>query len=884
MRLPWRRRESDFSAEVDAHIAHETDRLIADGMTPADAHAAARKAFGNVAAANERFYEANRWLWLDQFVGDLRYGARTLGQRPAFLATTVLTLAVALSLVTVAFTIFNAYVLRPFAVQDPGSLYRIGWRAPDSGGQEFRWRDFEDVRDQQSGVFSAVIGEHMRLVSSGGQSLSVAFVSDNYFPALAPRLLAGRGLGPMDANARAAVLSHQAWSRMFAADPSALGREIELDGRRFTVVGILAPQFTGLDEYPREVWVPYSAYAEIRPTAAGSEPPRDVEIVVRLRDGIPQPRAEGTLRPWAARMADLTKAPADLRAILLPNATANAVSMELLAVLSPVFAAFVLVLATACANVSNVMLARAVARHREIAVRLSLGATRARVVRQLLTEGLLIAVLAGAVGLAFAAWLLRAGVVALFSTLPPSLAALIRVVPLSFDYRVFLFALAVAAATTLVFALVPALQASRQRLTDALHGQRSGTRGAARLRSALVVAQVAVSLVLVVTALTLARNFTWLGALDLGYQTAGVHSINVRGEQTELVGRLTDVLAADSRIAEIAVTGGNPMFIRRRNVAVRAGSDRGQTGVKPGSNQGQAPPAVPARYTFVSPAYFSILRIPLIDGRLFTSDEARSAAPVAVVSEATARAFWPGGNAVGQTIAIERPDGRQQVDELPGYGDVTVVGVAADVASGFIVDGKDPNHIYLPVHARHPQASALLIRPRAASELRGGALQEIFRRTGLDPETFEAVPLDEMRQTQVYPLRAAAWIGGLLGAIALVLSISGLYGVLSYTLSQRTREIGIRMALGATTGAVVSLVMRQSVRLAGFGAVVGVTITFAALKFLSSLVRLKEVSLLNVAPFAAALVLVLGATALAAFHPARRATRVDPAETLRAEA
>jgi ABC-type antimicrobial peptide transport system permease subunit len=177
-----------------------------------------------------------------------------------------------------------------------------------------------------------------------------------------------------------------------------------------------------------------------------------------------------------------------------------------------------------------------------------------------------------------------------------------------------------------------------------------------------------------------------------------------------------------------------------------------------------------------------------------------------------------------------------------------------------------------------------LIRPRSASELRAEPLQELFRRTGADPEAFEALPLDEMRQAQVYPLRAAAWIGGILGAIALVLSVSGLYGVLSYTLSQRTREIGIRMALGATAGAVVALVMRQSVRLAGIGAIVGLTIAFAALKFLSSLVRLKEVSLLNVAPFAIALVLVLVATALAAYQPARRATRVDPAETLRAEA
>ena len=876
MRLPWRRRpDADFSAEVQAHIELETERLIADGVSPADAWARARKAFGNVAAAEERFHESSRWVWLEQLARDLEYGARALWRSPSFLFTTVLTLAVALSLVTVAFAIFNAYVLRPFAISDPGSLHRVAWRAPDSGGQQFRWEDFEELRQQRSEIFPSVIAEDMRLVSSNGRPLAVAFVSDNYFESLAPRMFAGRGIGPMDAHAYSAVLSHQAWSHLFAADPAAVGREIELDGRRFTVVGVLHPQFTGLDEYPRDVWVPYSTYRDMRPLPAGTLAAREVEILVRVNAEVPLARAEVSLRPFAARMADRTKRPADLRTILVPNATANAISLELVAVLSPIFAAFVLVLLAACANVSNVMLARAVSRHREIAVRLSLGATRARVVRQLLTEGLFIAVVAGCAALALAAWILRAGVVAMFSTLPPTLAAIMRVVPLSLDYRVFLFALVLAAATTLVFALVPALQASRQRLTDALHGQRSGTRSAARLRSALVVAQVAVSLVLVVAALTLARNFRSLGALDLGYQTHGVSSINIRGDADQILGRLTDELSADPRIAELAITDSNPLFNPNHNLAARP--------KRAGTEPSLAPQAVATRYSFVSPAYFTILRLPIVRGRSFTNEEASAAAPVTIVSEATARAFWPNESPIGQTIAIERADGRP-VDELDRYTEVTVVGTVPDIVSGLIVNGKDVNHIYMPVHARHPRASALLMRPRSPGELRGDALAALFRRTGVDAETFETVPLDEIRDAQMYPLRAAAWIGGILGAIALILSISGLYGVLSYTLSQRTREIGIRMALGATAGAVVALVMRQSVRLAGIGAALGLTIAFAALRFLSSVVSLKEISLLNPAPFFAALLLVLAATVLAAYQPARRATRVDPAETLRAEA
>jgi predicted permease len=569
-----------------------------------------------------------------------------------------------------------------------------------------------------------------------------------------------------------------------------------------------------------------------------------------------------------SRMADPASDSRELRATLVSSATATPLSLDLLAVLSPVFAAFVLVLVTACANVSNVMLARAIARHREIAVRLALGASRGRVVRQLLTEGLLIAVLAGAAGLALASWTLRAGMAALFNTLPPTMAALFRVAPLSFDARVFLFVLGIAAATTLVFALLPALQASRLSLSDALRGQRNGTVAGSRLRSALVVGQVAVSLVLVVVALTLAKNFSSLGATELGYETRGVYSVNVRSGETGRVPRLAEVLASDPRIAEVAATGGNPLFIRSRAVAASAGT-------------GGA--AASTRYTFVSPEYFSILRMPIARGRGFRADEARVSARVAIVSEATARAFWPGANPVGQSIRIERPEGRP-VDELPGYTDVTVIGTTRDVVSGMMFDGRDAGHIYLPTDAAAPHAIAVLVRPRTDGALGPDVLQEIFRRAGPDPDLFEAIPLDEMRSTQMYPLRAASWFGSLLGAIALMLSISGLYGVLSYTLSQRTREIGIRMALGASAGAVVRLVMRQSARLAGLGAILGLVIAFSALKALSAVIQLDRISLLNVVPFTAALALVVAATAAAAFQPARRATRVDPAETLRAEA
>ena len=221
-----------------------------------------------------------------------------------------------------------------------------------------------------------------------------------------------------------------------------------------------------------------------------------------------------------------------------------------------------------------------------------------------------------------------------------------------------------------------------------------------------------------------------------------------------------------------------------------------------------------------------MLRIPIRQGRAFSAAEARASARVAIVSAATAAAFWPGADPIGQSIRIERPEGRP-VSELPGYSEVTVVGVVPDVVSGMLFDGRDAGHIYLPTHPADPHAIALLMRPRSDRDLGPPALQEIFRKAAPDPQVFEAIPLGEMRDAQMYPIRAAAWIGSMLGAIALVLSVSGLYGVLSYTLTQRTREIGIRMALGATAAAIVRLLMGQSARLAGIGAAIGLAVAFS---------------------------------------------------------
>jgi macrolide transport system ATP-binding/permease protein len=804
----------------------------------------------------------SRWIWLEQLAQDLRYGCRTLLRTPAFAATTILTLAIGLALTTGVFTIFNAYVLRPFAVRDPAGLYQIVWHARDAFGRNLRWRDYQAIRDRRD-LFTGAIAQSTRYVSSKGHPLAAELVSNDYFETLGPEMLLGRPLGPGDDTGNAVVLGYQAWAGLFARDPAAIGREIDLNGRTFIVAGVLGPGFAGLHAAPRDIWIPIAAYVALAAPDLLNDEWRGIDVSVRLQPGVTPQQAQSAMTPLVADAAGRERqAWAEVR----PQDKPTTLSLRLLSLLSPVFAAFALVLLAGCANVSSVMLARAVARQREIAVRLSLGASRGRIIRQLLTEGLVIAVLAALAALALTAAGLRAAMAIFFGTLPPALAAILRTAPFAIDHRVFLFALAAAGASTLAFALVPALQAARAGPIGALGAHGGGGRRGARLRGALVAGQVATSLLLVVPALTLARNGATMRGVDVGFDIAGVLSINVReGNGVELARRLAAVLESEPRVAEVALTNGNPFFGPPRKIVLESQGAR-----------------VVTPYQFVSPGYFATLRIPIARGRGFGIDEARSEARVAIVSGATARAFWPGQDPIGKAVRIAssslRPD-----DDFAGYSEVTVVGIAGDVISGMIVDGPEAGHIYLPTGPGSRHASALLARGRAPRDLAPEALQGILTRAASNPEVFEAVPLEEVRTLQVYPFMAASWIGSLLGAIALALSVSGLFGVLTYTLTQRSREIGIRIALGATAGAVVGLVMRQTAWLAGAGALAGLAGAFACLKILASLVRLRAVSLMDGAAFGAGLALVIGAAAIAAWQPARRAARVDPAQTLRAD-
>ena len=419
---------------------------------------------------------------------------------------------------------------------------------------------------------------------------------------------------------------------------------------------------------------------------------------------------------------------------------------------------------------------------------------------------------------------IRTGLQIFFLTLPPSAAAVARVVPLDFDYRVFAFTLVTSGLTTIMFALVPALQATRGTLTGALRGETAGLR-ASTLRNVLVVGQVTASLVLIVLATTLVRNAVALKDTDVGFETSALFSIRQRAAGAGLITRAHDALAGDGRFSAIALTSRNPLFGEQPRTFIRTtpasgspssgGPDRRRDGVA-------------TTYMHVSPEYFAALGVTIVQGRGFDAGEARAESHVAVISASAAQALWPGGNALGQTFrmwlppevpadAITRSDLFSTKDVEEKSFDVVVIGVAADIANEMVYHGRHVPHLYMPTARAGSQARALLVRGRSAADVRE-AVQAILRDVDPNPLAFEALPVEEAIALQMYPLTVASWIGMLLSAVALALSVSGLYGVMTYGISHRMKEIGIRMALGASSRSIVRLVLSQSSRLVTIGA------------------------------------------------------------------
>jgi predicted permease len=804
---------------------------------------------------------------------DIRYALRTLRGAPAFAVTVVLTLGIGLGLNTALFTLFNAYVLHPFAVKDPYNLYRFGWKTNRAPGAGLTWEQYQDLQANMP-VFSDVIAYTGMLARAESRNLQGLAVSGNYFTMLGIGAAQGRPILPADAatpGARAVVvLTYQIWNAAFGGDPGIVGRTIRLSGRPFEVVGIAPPDFTGIMEVPVDFFVPITMQGTVTPGTDLFSPqkPRGALIVGRLRPEIPIEKAQAALTVWIRHATE--QWPEDQRAIqatldsqATPVASNSFLLTALLPILLPLAVVFALVLVICCANVSNMMLARALGRQREIGVRLALGAARSRLIRQLLSENLLLSLLAGMVGAAVSAGSIRGAQRLLNATLPPAL-NLFHSTPLKPDYRVFLFILGVATFSTILFGLAPALQATRTSLVEALRGEFGARVSSSRLRSILIVSQITVCCILLVLSGILLRSSAVYQNQDVGYKIHGiVYPLFIgRGSDTSGTLKLAQRLEVDPWV-DLWAAVWHPPFFNGGDIPVKTA---------------QGSQTLKASYNLVSPEYFKILDLPILRGRNFGGAEGDGEAPVAIVSQATADKIWPNQDALGKSITLDRTGFAS--GDGPRFDQAVVIGIAKDVTTGSIVKGRDTTMVYFPTSANAKRALTFLIRGKGTVAAATRQLEATLEATVPDRPVI-AISLDDVFATQVYPFWAAAWIAVMLGGLALLLTLSGMYGVMSYLVNQRRKEIGIRIALGATPAVVVRLVLGQSLRFAIWGLAVGLSLAFGGALVLRHL--LTVINAFDLVAYGAGAGVVALAALAAAFFPSNRAARINPLEALRAE-
>lgn len=872
-----RRKTSDFSAETEAHLQLEIERLQESGLSAEEARAAARRAFGNVTQAQERFYVSRRWLWWDGLRQDVRFGLRMLAKTPGFTAVAVLTLALGIGATTVIFSAVYAVMLKPLPFKDSDRLVFIqkrnpprGWtRNPISPAEILAWRD-------QSGVFEdmAAFTQTSCVLNGAGEAEEdpCEVAESNLFPLLGAAPAMGRTFSPdedKEGGSRVAILSYGLWQRRFGANPGAIGRAIEVNHASFTIVGVMPANFSHLYATPYgtvpAMWLSGIALAPTRTW-------NDYWGVGRLKPGLGVQQAEAQMDQVSVRLERLEPDLKGWRAQLMSLRTM--VSGDMRSALAVLMGAVVFVLLIACANMANLLLARGASRATEFAVRNALGAGEGRMVRQLLTESLLIALAGGVLGVLLASWGCK-GMAALapqsLLNSAPGLAGGVA------DLRVLAFALTAILATTFLFGLAPALHSARPNLTETLKetGRGSGhSPRSRRFRSVLVITEIALAMVLLVGAGLMVRTLTELSQVNLGFNPAHVLTLRV-----PLGGGRYDRPQAQAEFWEHVVAG-----IKALPGVKSASASRGlpigdywagqffTTSDQPNPPAGQVPDA---NYIVAGPDYFRTLQIPLRRGRSFNEYDTGTAGRVAIVNEELARLRWPGQDPLGKQLRPGSPG-----STAPW---LTVVGVAGDVHS----QGPDAGfhaELYVPCQLPWVQAPEhLLVRTSAWAKpeaLVRAVLREVHRADRDVPVTDIATMEHIARQPMVEQRMVMALMVSFAG-LALVLSALGTYSVLSYSTAQRTREIGMRMALGAQRGNVLRLVVGGGVRLAVLGIAVGIAAALALTRLMTDL--LFGVGATDPVTFGAVIIVLVASSALASYIPARRAINVDPIVALRHE-
>jgi putative ABC transport system permease protein len=883
-------RDAELSRELTSHLALFEDELQRRGMTPEDARRAARLKLGGVEQTKDRHRDARSFRWLEDARRDGRYAVRLLQRNPAMAATAVLSLAIGIGANTAVFTVANALLFRaPDAVADPGRLVDIGMSRPDGGFNPGSYLTYVDVRRRATtlaGVYAHEMFPHAMSVDSGTAGATRAFghyVSSNYFAVLGVRPALGTffddsrksGLASElrdSAGEANAVLSHRFWAQRFNADAAIVGRSVRLNGHAFTVVGVASERFQGTGVVAPDVWVPLSAARLMRTHTDRMLVDRSGGWLVmgaRLAPGVTVAAAAAELDAIGQNLRREYPEQMGSRGLRLVSASSVPGNRGLVAVFFGLLMAMVsVVLIVACANVSAILLARAAARRREIAVRLSIGAGRARLVRQLLMETTVLFVLGSVAGVVLA----RATTSLMVASLPALPFPIAVSLPL--DGRVIAFTMALSLVAALLSGLAPAMQASKVDPVSALKTDAQGLLDRSRLRHMFVTVQVAFSLALVLGAGLFVRALQRAGTADPGFDPRGVELTSLDLSTAGYTERTGPMFWRDVLERVRALPGVESTAIAR---SLPGGFEGIQLGLSapgaPANPQGDDEPSG----NIVAPGYFATLRIPLVEGRDFADGDRSGAQPVVIVSEAAARRYWPGERPLGKYL-VQRID-----DGSDGSRMLLVVGVVRDVKSTSLIDGISPSFVYLPVEQQSwLWTSSMTIVTRAAG---GRRVADDVRTlvTGIDPSLpiSSARTLDDWIALGLVPQRIAASVSGSLGGVGLLLAAVGIYGVTAFAVARRTRELGIRIALGATRRDVLGMVLREGMMLTFVGAAIGLVLGAGIGRLLTAF--LFGLPPLDPPTFILASAIFVACGLVACYGPARRATKVDPLVALRHE-
>ena len=887
-RHPWWRRLGDVDGDVDDELRFHLEMLQRDyearGMTPDAARRAARDRFGDVDRVEHELLEhdhrrergRHRRERMSDLAQDVRYGIRGLRRAPGFTLVAVLTLALGIGATTAIFSVVNSIVLRPLPYREAERIAMVWMDNRDQNMAEdiHSWPNFEDMRAQGKGVFS-----HMAAYIPGGgnitagctvgecepQRVQAGISTAELFDVIGVRPFIGRGFEPAEVvtgRDAVVVISHGLWTRMFGSDTAAIGKTIRMNGRERTVIGVM-PRGFAFPTAKTDVWTPLvldDGFKQARGTYG-------LYVIGRLAPGVTLERAKADMQTIWSRLQQLDGGPRrfGLNIVPLPD---QVVGKSLRTALWVMLAAVAAVLLIACANVANLMLSRAAVREREVSVRLALGARRGRLVQQLLTESLLLAVVGGALGVALA-W---AGLDALKGLAPADLP---RVDEIGLDARVLLVTVLTVAFTGIAFGFVPALQASRPDLTGALReGGRGGTtgKGGHRLRQALAASQVALVVVLLTGAGLLIRSFLEIQRVELGFREDHLLTMRVTlpgakypepGQRVRFYDALLERVRALPGVEGAAAT--SSIFLSQTPQSTNF-TIEGRT-ARPDE------PVVEVPIDAVTPDYFRVMGVPLIRGRAFTAQDVDGAPPVVMINANMARRYWPNEDPIGRRFKYGGPgDG--------GGPWMTIVGVVGDMRRTGL-DLPVRYETFLPLAQSGDGGMTLVARTSREPAAFATAVRGAVRAVDPDQPVYDVQTMDAMLSDRVAQRRFTMALLGTFAGLALVLGIIGVYGVTSYLVTQRTREVGLRIALGADPGRLVRMVVRQGMHVAIAGLVLGLLGALA-------LSRMMERLLFGVSPNDAwtllAVTLVLAvATLVANWLPARRAARVDPLVALRSE-